>query len=68
MRCEVQICVELRMLELIQWIGQVQRKSRAKLSVTKRHWGKRREEGEQCGCLSIKLTGALSPPGATVHN
>lgn len=69
MRCEVQICVELRMLELIQWIGQVQRKSRAKLSVSKRHWGEEeRGGGQQCGCLTIKLTGVLSPPGAMVRS
>lgn len=39
--CTVQICVELRVVELIEWIGQVQRQSRGK---KKNSQSDRREE------------------------
>lgn len=60
----------LRMVELIEWIGQVQRWSRAKQSVSKRRKGEEEREegggGDQRVCRSIKLTGVLSPPGGTM--
>lgn len=58
--CTVQICVELRVVELIEWIGQVQRQSRGKkktVSLT----GERR--GDQCACGGVNMTGELLPPG-----
>lgn len=62
--CTVQICVVLRVVELIEWIGQVQRQSSGKRKKTPQSMSDKREErGDQCACAGVNMTGGLLPPG-----